>query len=78
MIDHSDIAEIDYVLLDAWTDRQRANERLADGWQLLGSYVGEGDNGFVEGRVLIGRPASVVPTELNECSPLGRPTGTAA
>lgn len=74
MIDHSDIAELDYVLLDTWHDRERANARLAAGWQLLGSYVGEGDTGLVEGRVLLGRPATIKPDASDMFS--GRPRFT--
>lgn len=61
MSEDIDIVEIDYVLLDTWHDRQRANERLAAGWRLIDGAVGEGDHGIVEGRVLLGRPSSVKP-----------------
>ena len=34
-----DIVEIDYVLLDTWQDRKRANEQLAAGWRLHDTEV---------------------------------------
>lgn len=61
MSEDIDIVEIDYVLLDTWQDRQRANESLAAGWRLLGSSVGTGEHELIEGRVLLGRPSTVKP-----------------
>jgi len=61
MSDDIDIVEIDYVLLDTWQDRQRANALLTAGWRLLSSAIGNGEHGMVEGRILLGRPSNVRP-----------------